>query len=394
MKNVIGTPARGDSFFQREREIRKILVRLEDGNNLQIAAPRRIGKTSILFYLMDNNIGEYVYAYVDTEAIDNESDFYKKLLKELLKVKEIRESKKLKTFLEEGRKFFNKIKSIKIMGNGLDFHEDENGVDYSDEVMNFLSGIELDDSKQLVILMDEFPQTIQNIVDKNKGDTTDARRFLKSNRELRMNPDINKKVRFIVTGSIGLNHTVSAIDASAFINDLNSLEVEPLTDIEAEEFVIELLGTRGLTIEKHVIKHLLQKIEWLIPFHIQLAVLEIFGLAQQGAELSTGTIDKAFNKIIEARNNNHFEHYYSRLKQHFKNNEFKYAEKLLCTIAEKGTITKGEIFNLSAEFETQENWKKVVDILIYDGYINNLGDKNRYRFNSPVVRMWWQRFIC
>ena len=81
MKNIIGSPARGDSFFPREREIQKILNSLNNGNNLQIAAPRRIGKTSILFHLMDNKIGNYVYTYIDTEAINTESGFFKKLLK-------------------------------------------------------------------------------------------------------------------------------------------------------------------------------------------------------------------------------------------------------------------------------------------------------------------------
>ena len=96
MKNVVGNPARGESFFPRKSEINRIISRLKDGNNLNIAAPRRIGKTSILFYLLDNREGGYVYVYADTEAIDNENDFFKKILKEITKVEEIRQSRKLK----------------------------------------------------------------------------------------------------------------------------------------------------------------------------------------------------------------------------------------------------------------------------------------------------------
>ena len=89
MKNVVGTPARGDSFFPRVREITKIVSRLDNGNNLNIAAPRRIGKTSILFYLLDNCSGGYTYVYVDTEVVDNEGDFFKKVLKEVLRNDEV-----------------------------------------------------------------------------------------------------------------------------------------------------------------------------------------------------------------------------------------------------------------------------------------------------------------
>ena len=79
MKNIVGPPARDQNFFQRNREIEKIKSRIEAGNNLQIAAPRRIGKTSILFYLLDNHISDYIYVYIDTERVDNEQEFYKKL---------------------------------------------------------------------------------------------------------------------------------------------------------------------------------------------------------------------------------------------------------------------------------------------------------------------------
>lgn len=394
MKNIIGSPARGDSFFPREREIQKILNSLNNGNNLQIAAPRRIGKTSILFHLMDNKIGNYVYTYIDTEAINTESGFFKKLLKELVKVEEIRQSQRINNLFKTGNKFLKKIKSIKVLGHGIDFHEEDDEADYLNDVENFLSGMQLEDDRQLVILMDEFPQTIQNIVIENNGDVTAAKHFLQTNRELRMNPEINGKVRFIVTGSIGLNHTVAAIDATAFVNDLNSLQVEPLTQKEAMELVHELLQPKKIAIEDNVCKYLLQKIEWLIPFHIQLAVQELLFVDHANNKIVYQEIDASFNRIIEARNNNHFEHYSSRLKQHFKNNDFKFAQKLLCLIAESGTVETGVLYNLSVEYEVQENWKKIVDILIYDGYINNVGDKNIYRYNSPVVRMWWNKNIC
>lgn len=75
MKNKVGIPARGNDFFKRETEVQKILLRLADGNNLQITAPRRVGKTSILWHLRDNKINGYTYVYIDTEAVADTEDF-------------------------------------------------------------------------------------------------------------------------------------------------------------------------------------------------------------------------------------------------------------------------------------------------------------------------------
>lgn len=394
MRNVVGTPARKTDFFRREGEIEKIKDRIENGNNLQIAAPRRVGKTSILFYLYDNDVDGHLYVYVDTERVDNEQEFYKKLLKEILKQEPIAQSTRLKTLLEKGGRFFKKIKSIKIAGQGIDFHEQEGQPDYYEELTNFLSGFELEEERKLVLLIDEFPQTILNIVEANEGDTTAAIQFLQSNREIRINPDINEKVRFIYTGSIGLNHTVANINATAFVNDLNSIEVEPLSVEEALIFVQELLKNKGVEMDEDSTRYLLQKTGWLIPFHIQLTVHEIIMLCRGNKRANNHVVDQAFDNMVSVRNNNHFEHYYSRLKSQFKNEAFRYADTILQSIAVDGTIDTAALYDTAVKFNVHEQYKQILEVLVYDGYVNNVGDPTIYRFNSPIVQLWWQRFIC
>lgn len=394
MKNIVGPPARRNNFYQREREIKKIISRIEDGNNIHIAAPRRIGKTSILYHLLDNKINQHVYVYVDTEAVDDEQAFFKKLLKEIVQVDEVKNSRWLNTLYESGNKFLKTIKSIKFLGQVLDFHEAEETVDYKEDLENLLSGIELKNGSKLILLIDEFPQTIQNIVTANPANTKPAIQFLQSNRELRLNPEINSKIIFVYTGSIGLNHTVSMIDGSAFVNDLNALEVDALTSKEAIELLYSLLAEKKLHIQESTLEYVIGKIEWLIPFYIQLAAQEIICLTYCDPVVTTDTVDKAFENMIAARNNNHFDDYYARIKKHFKMQDFDYAIELLCKAAESEVFSRAEAFDLSIKYKLEDKWRHVLEILMYDGYINNVGDKNRYRFNSPILKMWWQRFIC
>lgn len=394
MKNKVGNPARGTDFFKREREVEKIVQRLADGNNLQIAAPRRVGKTSILWYLLDNKINGYTYVYVDTEALDNSEEFFKKLLKTILASNEINQSVKLKELFNKGIKAFSKIKSIKILGHGFDLNETKEEHNYYEDLTNLLSAIELDNSQKLVLLIDEFPQTIQNMVEAANGNEATAKKFLQLNRDLRLNPEINERVNFIYTGSIGLNHTVASINSTAFVNDLSSVEIDALSKEDAETLLEELLLEKNITIENNAKELLLQKLEWLIPFHIQLAVQELTSLVYAEKHIETKHINLVFAEMIEARNNNHFEHYYSRLKSQFKGEAFSYADELLQKLANEGTLTKTQMFDLSAKFNQENNYRQILEILVYDGYIHNTGDVNTYRFNSPIVRMWWQKFIC
>ena len=390
MKNVVGSPARGDNFFNRDREISKILRSIGNGNNIQIAAPRRVGKTSILFHMLDKGVEGYKYVYVDTESIDSEEDFYKKLLKEIVKLPGL-QSAAVK-FLKTAGLLARKIKSVKVMEVGVDIQDEQGAVSYYEDLTHFLSGIQLDAGEQLILLIDEFPQTIRNIL--SSLGINAANRFLQSNRALRLHPDIVNKVRFIYTGSIGLNHTVAAIDSTAFINDLNTLEVEPLRREEAGLLLEGLLGARGVIIEPSARDYLLKKLEWLIPFHIQLLVQELLILNLPDGSINFGDIDRAFEEIIAARNENHFSHYFSRLMMQFnEDKEIKYVLTILRTLAESGAISRKELLEQAAVFDVIERSRNIIEILVYDGYINNAGDKAIYRFNSPVVRNWWYKYV-
>ncbi|MBL7935582.1 MAG: hypothetical protein JNM51_07220, partial [Bacteroidia bacterium] len=322
MKNIIGQPARGEDFYKRTREVERISESLSNGNNLQITAPRRVGKTSILWYLLDNDVEKRNYVYVDTESVNNDEEFYKKLLSEVLKNEDIINSKKLvKAFTEKSNTFLKKIKGINILGNGIELNHEENGKNHYEELFNFLTGYAQSEDTELVLLVDEFPQTIENI---NKRDKDEAVKFLQSNRELRINPKLEGKVKFIYTGSIGLNYTVAKIDATSTINDLQSIEVGPLKREEAIDLFTQLLNTKERTTTESVNNHLLKKIQWLIPFHIQLIVQEIVNQTTKGTEITIETIENSITSIIDLRNQNHFDHYFSRLKSQFKGDEFKY----------------------------------------------------------------------
>ncbi len=54
MKNCVGQAVRGDNFWNRENELEDIWEKISTGSNILLSAPRRVGKTSIMFHLQDN----------------------------------------------------------------------------------------------------------------------------------------------------------------------------------------------------------------------------------------------------------------------------------------------------------------------------------------------------
>ena len=72
MHNLTGKPAEGDDFFDRERETRRLWERI-DTDNVLLLAPRRVGKTSLMFRLRDGAEREGFHAaYVRVADVTTE----------------------------------------------------------------------------------------------------------------------------------------------------------------------------------------------------------------------------------------------------------------------------------------------------------------------------------
>jgi hypothetical protein len=79
VNTTIGHPARGDEYFDRPQLTGKLWEKIQSGSSILLAAPRRVGKSSVLFYLMDNPKDNYRPTYIDTESVNNENEFFKRL---------------------------------------------------------------------------------------------------------------------------------------------------------------------------------------------------------------------------------------------------------------------------------------------------------------------------
>ena len=392
MQNIVGQIASKEDFYYRNREIKRILQNLEAKANIQIAAPRRVGKSSILYYLKDNPPQGFICLYIEVESARSLNDFYRKIYKEILRSETITTSKKLAEQFKAGKSsFLSRLKGIKFAGVGIDLNEADE-INYEEELLNLLLGIDLEGDK-LILMVDEFPEVILNIVEDNKGDVTEAKRFLQSNRELRNHSQLRDKVQFIYTGSNSLNVTVSNLGTSALINDLTAIPVDPLRPEEAAELVTKVLNTYKYEIQQEQINYALSKIEWNIPFYFQLLIQEIMSEIDPGTEITNDVIDRAFPKIMEARNDHHFDHYVKRLKRVFGETQSKFVQKFLNQLAQVEMLSREEAQNMAHGILSEAETKKVLDSLRYDGYIIN-SEQNNYKFNSPILKQWWYNHEC
>ena len=385
MRNQTGNPVRGSDYFYREKLIKDAWNIIEKGNNILLAEPRRVGKTSLMYYMKDNPKVNYLFLYLITESVNNENEFFRRLVNKVIKTDYIQRSQKIATFF---KKHSPKIKRIGPDGVEFGVKDDHN---YKEMLINILKSSDSKE-KKLIIMLDEFPETLENII-KDEGESA-GKHFLQSNRELRQDIEFSKNVQFIYLGSIGLENIVSKLNSMSTINDLSRLKIPPLKNEEPKQLIKQLLGDVDYVLSDDIISYIFKKIEWLIPFYIQLVIEKINDIYGDGnaRKITEGIVNQAFDDMLEDRQ--HFEHWHTRLRASLKANEYNFAKELLNITSENETIDSNEIFDLVVKYKLENIYKDLISSLIYDGYINNNDDPKIYRYNSPILRIWWRQNVA
>lgn len=383
MRPVVGGTPRGKDFFPRAEIINKIYRRLET-SHVYLSAPRRVGKTAIMRYLEDNPKDGYEFKYIITQALAASEDYYKLLLEYTNEFKSLGQTSRdmIRTFLKS-------VKKIGVFGS--EFEVQLASPTYFEECKRIFSSLNAN-GKKLVLMVDEFAQAVDNIA--KKEGPGEAEKFLYGNRILQEVASSN--IRFIYTGSLGLEFLCIKLNALDSLNKLNTIEVGPLSHDSGVGLCKKILNYAEVPYTAEVIEHLLKGVHCLIPFHIQLVLQGLIDWHDESQEpLTNHIVDAVLVNITDRRSNHYFEHYHNHIKIAFlgEGNKYPFTRALLKKLCEKESISRNDINELALQFGESENINNILEILEYDGYI--YGDYTKspteYRFTSPIIRRWWCR---
>ncbi len=382
MKIIIGPAAEGEFYFDRPYLDELFWKKLKESHNLSIAAPRRVGKSSFMLNLLKNDKEGFFCTYIITESINEPNEFFKKLYKTLLGL--LNKSGKFKQFFED---VFKRLDIKKISLTEIEFGRNE--IDYYEEILLLCKEVKETETR-IVLLVDEFSQTVENIITDQGKET--AKNFLHQCRELRQNPDVKSKISFVYTGSIGLENLVISIDEPRSISDLGHFTIPSLSAPEADRLITQIIDGDTIQFAETEREYFLEKLNWLLPYFIQVMMSEMESICkeQQSQIITKKIIDSAFTKALD--NRSYFEHWLSRLRSIFKGNDFSCAKEVLKLAAVNNGIDYYELQNAIAKFNI-EDAAPLINILQHDGYLVKDEESRKYRFNSPLLQAWWLKNI-
>jgi len=399
IRKIVGPPARGDDFFDREELVALLWNRVEAGNVI-LAAPRRFGKTSLMYRLIDQSNAGWKPIHVDAESIREPVNFVIALLDALMGDHQIRKA------LISGWKgscqwLRGVLQDIEVTGPwdvgvkiGLKESMGPHWQERGEALLRAVRGTD----KKLLIIIDELPVMLHLFADNGVSDA-DTRAFLYWFRKLRTDPEVGlTNCRFLVGGSIGIEHRLSQLGAVDSFNDFERVTLNELRTERAAEFLRRLLESRGVTMSAAAQRAVLDLVGAPIPYFIQVFVSEIATETANGAvRLGPQRLDEIYrDRVLGASCKSYFQHYYDRLRHYDKRQE-QAAKAMLkaLALAHPQPIPRDQLRVLAHPAGlTEDEFGQLLVDLGNDFYIRCQPETNGYLFASKILCDWWRRYYA
>jgi hypothetical protein len=196
---------------------------LEAGRSIQMPAPRRIGKTWLIGKLAEDLKAKgWICVSIDLQGMRTEQQFFRTLCQEIEKSQDLHRSALahlLARFRHHIKDGAGAASLLQLLTQGVDPRA------FSESLIKSLDG----HGKKTVVLIDEISLFVQELA---KSDAGAARAFLYHLRNLR---EANRNVRWLFTGSIGLDVVAARFGLQDALVDMDIFELRPFNLEEARE---------------------------------------------------------------------------------------------------------------------------------------------------------------
>jgi hypothetical protein len=389
MHNVVGPPVRGDDFFDREAEQRQMWRSLED-HHVLLLAPRRVGKTSLMYRLAEQ-ARHHGYQAVYESAVKCETELA--LVSQLYKALALKDEA-VAVALTGGRlgRLVKKVKGIKAFGVEVVLSEvrPDEWVPLGEELIEALRGSD----QRALILLDELPVFVTRLLEQADGRAR-ARRLLDWMRDARQGTvEGADRFRWLLAGSIGLDAVTQRLGLGASINDLLVQRLGPFEEASALEFLTRLGRQYALRLDEEARGRVLARTGWLIPHHLQLFFHHLRGRElPAGATVSAGLVDEVFDELGRPASRACFDPWYQRLSEELGAPRDAQARALLSACARDPEGASRAVLDQTLARQISDLEARAADlvwllsVLENDGYVVLEGA--RHRFRSPLLRSYW-----
>ncbi len=365
-----GSIVRGDYFYDRKEESDRIISTLANGNNMVLFAPRRYGKTSLVFKVMEQleTMG-FTCIYFDFLPVYSIESFIISYINAIRK-KQTNIQRMVKLISGAVKNIRPKI-GFDNFGNpelSLEFTENQVSAQTLSDVLDLPEKL-ASSGKKTLLFFDEF----QEVTKLNKYGFENL---------LRSKIQQQQQVNYLFLGS--KTHLLSEMFNNknrAFYNSAFHLQLGTLPQLDTIAYLQSKFELSGIKIEKEEALYLIEQTGD-IPYYIQLLAAEIWQYMITSQTLVTyKIIDTSASRIIELK-----EDYYHELFDR----QSEMQKKLLIALTCSGENIFSSHFTRQYRLSAASTTQKAVLSLMDSGIIDK--NNNTYFISDPFFKRYLQNY--
>lgn len=387
----------GERFWDRESELELLIEYLEEGAHVLLVAPRRIGKTSLMRETARRISDRYICLHVDLQKAESAAD----VIAELSLATQPHASVWEKTKQLFGNAFdqvVGRVESVKLESVAITLRSGLNAgnwQDKGDQLFETLASNEM----PVAIFFDEVPIFVNRLLKGDDYKITPERRheadmFMSW---LRRNSIRHRgKLRFVVTGSIGIEPVLRQAGLSATLNAFTPFEQGPWAPDVCVGCIDALANQYGLSISQDVASYMVQCLGYGIPHHVEMFFDKLYEECkrQQTSEASVALVDYVYETgMLSVRGHVELSHMEERLKMVLGPELHALTLECLTEAALVGRITPDAAITIAGDHirestVAQSVLREILGILEHDGYLRRESDGSCV-FQSRLLKDWW-----
>ncbi len=414
MKPNDGNPVTGDDFYNRVDEILRLTELLNQGQHINLVAPRRCGKTSLMREIM-RRLGSSGWATMEADfsSCATTQHFFECLTGKI--EEQLSQSKDWTGKWKDKLKAFGQsVKEVKFMNIGL-VMQAGGGASFAEldrDLRELLKGLAANSDKgRLLLGTDEIPiflNRLQLSADDDRAGQAAVKQEISALlywlRDLRQ--DSSLPVTWFHCGSIGLETLVATLGLTHSLSGLSHQPIHAFSDEHARGLLRELAKYCGLPLPGIVESRMLDRLKWHLPYFVQLHLIKLhepkdYSRRRHPDYPTVEDADAAYDQMID-EGKIHFDHWDSRLDEQLSKLRAQQARDILGWVAKKdsglkrGTIVTKIVSSRPTSGDSRElerATKDLLSLLMNDGYLMR-DEKDAYHFRSPLLRDFWKREFC
>jgi len=397
---VVGGVARNDDYYFHKAFIHDVWDSLKKDNVL-LLAPRRTGKTSVMYHMLDHPQNSYKVIHLNVEDLETPAEFYLSLF-DAINEHQPEFLKKLSSSWDLLKNLGNRLEEISLMDFKVKLRKATDWEqDWKDLAQQLIDKV-IDANDPVLFIIDELPDMLSAMAENSPDQLKD---FLHQFRKIRISPKGNNSIRWLIGGSVNIRGT---LDELGLIKQINDLKTEILPAIQKEEvfsFVSMMLDEREVPYDATMIPRVYELLGEPIPYFLQLFTQELYRYwrREKPEEMSSRHAENVFqHALLGEAAHDKLQHYYSRIQLYYPSDEQEAAYTLLDAlslsdegISEKGLLNQYQSQRSKQSKQTsvrtmQQSFKRLLLRLESDYYISKQANAH-YAFNSYLLKTWWRK---